>query len=509
MAEISYVNNKGKNKTALVSKEEYKGGYFHYHFNNSWWSSIQSSVEEATNEELKKFIKNSAQVPESNIAFKTPSGKELSWLNLKTEDLKEISKSLEQTFNQSVRNNLIQGQNRISQQLSIFSSKNNNTLQKTLGIAEFFDGIEQTLQYINAFSKTADAVTWNIFRRELTKNLLASNSKNIQVRNKMKNKQSIDIISQKELTTANSALLNVMQRLQKLPKNIADEGGVYSKDSLKSFINGIVAEEISEVGIGQWTVEKINEQTDKAMSATFQHTGKQTNSQGKMQKADIVIPLIKSQAFNLLLQRVEDKDSGLKLVLKGDIGLSVKDYISKEKASSNNKGFFVSIHSGGSYMRDLKTMFQGLSYTALGNTLIFSNKNDATSSTFRLLRSAFLARRLEEALIGKGKGKADMLVVNGKYYFTSILYKATIANIIHMSQNTNQSQSVNGNGIKVNFENIHNRSDNDEDWVGDKNKKVKNIQQALVRNAIDRAKLYKLVYTIKVDPKTLIEKWLK
>ncbi|MDY5667946.1 MAG: hypothetical protein SPK43_01640 [Candidatus Onthovivens sp.] len=40
MAEISYINNKGKNKTAQVSKEEYKGGYFHYHFNNSWWSSI-------------------------------------------------------------------------------------------------------------------------------------------------------------------------------------------------------------------------------------------------------------------------------------------------------------------------------------------------------------------------------------------------------------------------------------------------------------------------------------
>ncbi|MDY5667944.1 MAG: hypothetical protein SPK43_01630 [Candidatus Onthovivens sp.] len=47
----------------------------------------------------------------------------------------------------------------------------------------------------------------------------------------------------------------------------------------------------------------------------------------------------------------------MKLVLKGDIGLSVKDYISEEKASSNNKGFFVSIHGGGSYMRDLKTMF--------------------------------------------------------------------------------------------------------------------------------------------------------
>ncbi|MDY5667945.1 MAG: hypothetical protein SPK43_01635 [Candidatus Onthovivens sp.] len=41
-----------------------------------------------------------------------------------------------------------------------------------------------------------------------------------------------------------------MKRLQNLPKNIADEGGVYSKKSLKSFINGIVAEEISEVGIG-------------------------------------------------------------------------------------------------------------------------------------------------------------------------------------------------------------------------------------------------------------------
>lgn len=95
MAEISYVNNKGKNKTAQVSKEEYKGGYFHYHFNNSWWSSIQSSVESVANEELKKFIKNSARVPETNIGFKTPSGKELSWLNLKAEDLKEISKSFE------------------------------------------------------------------------------------------------------------------------------------------------------------------------------------------------------------------------------------------------------------------------------------------------------------------------------------------------------------------------------------------------------------------------------
>lgn len=158
-------------------------------------------------------------------------------------------------------------------------------------------------------------------------------------------------------------------------------------------------------------------------------------------------------------------------------------------------------------MRELKTMFQGLSYTALGNTLIFSRENDATSSTFRLLRSAFLARKLEEALIGKGKGKADILVVNGKYYFTSILYRTAIANIIHMSQNTNESQSVNGNGIRVNFENIHHRSA--VDWVGDEDRKVKNRQQALVRNAIDRAKLYKLVYTIKADPKTLIEKWLK
>lgn len=507
MKEISYVNNKGENKTTQVSKEEYKDGYFHYHFNNSWWSSIQSSVEEVANEELKKFIKNSARVPESNINFKTPSGKELSWLNLKAEDLKEISKSLGQTFNQSVRDNLIQGQNKISEQLSIFGSKNNNTLQKTLGIAEFFDGIEQTLQYINAFSKTVDVVTWNVFRRELTKNLLASNSKNIQTRNKMKNKDTIDIISQNDLTTVNGALLNVMQRLQKLPKNVADAGGVYSKDSLKSFMNGIVAEEIGEVGIGQWAVEKINEQTDKAMSAIFQHTGKQTNSQGKMQKADIIIPLIKSQPFNLSLQKAEDKDSGLKLILKGDIGLSVKEYISEEKAVSGNKGFFVGVHGGGSYMRELKTMFQGLSYTALGNTLIFSRENDATSSTFRLLRSAFLARKLEEALIGKDKGKADILVTNGKYYFTSVLYRAAIADIIHMSQNTNESQSVDGNGVRVSFENIHHRSETD--WVGDKDKKIKNRQQALVRNAIDRAKLYKLVYTIKLNPKTLIEKWLK
>lgn len=507
MKEISYVNNKGENKTTQVSKEEYKDGYFHYHFNNSWWSSIQSSVEEVANEELKKFIKNSARVPESNINFKTPSGKELSWLNLKAEDLKEISKSLGQTFNQSVRDNLIQGQNKISEQLSIFGSKNNNTLQKTLGIAEFFDGIEQTLQYINAFSKTVDVVTWNVFRRELTKNLLASNSKNIQTRNKMKNKDTIDIISQNDLTTVNGALLNVMQRLQKLPKNVADAGGVYSKDSLKSFMNGIVAEEIGEVGIGQWTVEKINEQTDKAMSAIFQHTGKQTNNQGKMQKADIIIPLIKSQPFNLSLQKAEDKDSGLKLILKGDIGLSVKEYISEEKAVSGNKGFFVGVHGGGSYMRELKTMFQGLSYTALGNTLIFSRENDATSSTFRLLRSAFLARKLEEALIGKDKGKADILVTNGKYYFTSVLYRAAIADIIHMSQNTNESQSVDGNGVRVSFENIHHRSETD--WVGDKDKKIKNRQQALVRNAIDRAKLYKLVYTIKLNPKTLIEKWLK
>lgn len=505
MAEISYVNNKGKNKTAQVSKEEYKSGYFHYHFNNSWWSSIQSSVESAANEELKKFIKNSARVPETNIGFKTPSGKEVSWLNLEAEDLKEISKSLEQTFNQSVRNNLIQGQNRISEQFSIFSSKNNNASEKTQRISELFDGIEQTLQYINAFSVTADVTTWNIFRKELTKNLLASNSKNVKTRNKMKNKDSIDIINQNDLTIVNSALLKVMERLQKLPKNIANAGGVYSKDSLKSFINGIIAEEISEVGIGQWTVEKINEQVDKAMSATFQHTGKQTNTQGKMQKADITIPLIKSQPFNLSLQRAEDKNSGLKLILKGDIGLSVKDYISEEKTASNNKGFFVGIHGGGNYMRELKTMFQGLSYTALGNTLIFSKENDATSLAFRLLRSAFLARKLEEALIGKGSGKADILVANGKYYFTSVLYRAAVSNIINMSQNTNQSQTINGNGIRVNFENIHHRSE--ADWVGDK--KVKNIQQALVRNAIDRAKLYKLVYTIKVNPKTLIEKWLK
>ncbi|MDY5667943.1 MAG: hypothetical protein SPK43_01625 [Candidatus Onthovivens sp.] len=50
-----------------------------------------------------------------------------------------------------------------------------------------------------------------------------------------------------------------------------------------------------------------------------------------------------------------------------------------------------------------------------------------------MLRSAFLARKLEEALIGKDKGKADMLVVNGKYYFTSILYRAAVSNIINMS----------------------------------------------------------------------------
>lgn len=484
-----------------------KQGYIHYSFNDKWWNPTRNVINAGISQVLQKVIKDSAKVPESNIRFKNPSGKELSWLNLSAEDLKDASKSLGQIFNQTVRNDLVEGRNRISNNLSIFSEikKNNETLQKTLGIAELFDGIEQTLHYINAFSNMADAVTWNIFRRELTKNLLTSNSRGAKKREGVENK--VDIISKNKLTVINSALSNVMNRLQNLPLNIIKGGGVYSKDSLRTFIGNIVAEEIGEVGIGQWTVEKINEQTNKAMSATFQHTGKQLNNYGKMQKADVVIPLIKSKPFNLSLQKKENGDSGLQLILKGDIGLSVKEYISEEKNSTSGKDFFVNIHAGGSYMKQVKENLGVLSYTALGNTLFFSTQNDDTKSTFRYIRSAFLAKMLETALIGKGKGKADILVVNGKYYFTSVLYKAAIANAIALSQNTNVSQSdFEGSGVKVRFSDIPKR-DLEKDWEGVKGQK--NITKALIRSSKDHDKLNKLTFSIYINPEKLIENWLK
>ena len=41
-----------------------------------------------------------------------------------------------------------------------------------------------------------------------------------------------------------------MKDLSKLPQNVADNGGIYSKDSLKSFINNIIPTEIGEIGAG-------------------------------------------------------------------------------------------------------------------------------------------------------------------------------------------------------------------------------------------------------------------
>ena len=218
----------------------------------------------------------------------------------------------------------------------------------------------------------------------------------------------------------------------------------------------------------------------------------------------MIIDLCNSEAYSLSLKSVNNQD-GFNLILSGQIGLSVKEYNDSAELGKND---FVNIHSGGEYASALLRMSNGLNYTAIGNTLAF--KNDEPSQKFRLLRSAFIARFLESALIGNKEKRAEIIAVNGKYYLSSILYKAAIANVKARTQFQESWNNSKDNGVALKFNNLFSNY-----IQSSERKKVRvtknrdQITAALERSRRDLEQMHKMTFRFEIAPETLIEKWIK
>ena len=459
--------------------------YIHFSYSSKWYSPLGEQIENAVG----GMIENAATVQPQGITFQK-NDKDISFLNLSNQDLIDISSGLGKILNNSVRNSLVEGRAMIKENLSALSSAEANKKQ----LDSFFKGISKTFYYIHGFRTSADKKAWSVFIRELKKSLIN------------KKPFTLDI---KQFKNINSAILKVMKDLSKLPQNVADNGGIYSKDSLKSFINNIIPTEIGEIGAGQHLQRVIERQTGKELTTALSHTGKTTAISGitgrpVSQKADMVLDLCDSEAYSLSLKSVNNQD-GFNLILSGKIGLSVKEYNDSAELGKND---FIKIHSGGEYAAALLQMSNGLNYTAIGNTLAF--KNDEPSQKFRLLRSAFIARFLESALIGNKDKRAEIIAINGKYYLSSILYKAAIANVKARTQFQESWNSSKDNGVALTFKNLFSSY-----IQSPERKKVRvtknrdQITAALERSRRDLEQMHKMTFNFKIAPEILIEKWIK
>lgn len=492
-ATVKAITSKGNVKE--LSKEQYKtSDYFHAHYRLKWYAPLGAEIDKALN----TMVKSAARVSPQSISFQKLNGKSISFLGMEADDLIDISASLGQVLNNNVKRQLfMSGASTIRENLDALN--NSDKSQRIAKLNAFFDGIEDTLKYIDAFKASSDKKVWEIFRREIIK-YLADGQKTTGADNKP------FILSEKHFETVNSTLATVMRKLSKLPKNVADkENGVYNRESLRSFMQNIIATEIGELGAGQYLQEIIEQQTKQAMT-TLSRSGNnlvvsEISNKKVSQKADATIRLCSSNPYSLTLKSTRNQ-TGFNLILEGKIGLSVKEYGSSSNEIASDG--FVKIHSGGSYVKALKNMFGGLSYTAIGNTLGFSN-NQASGERFRALRSAFIGRYLETALIGGKSGSADIIAINGKYYLTSVLYSAAIANI---RLNTDYKKSWNeskDNGVNLRFNTPF--SSNRAKWVR-QTKGLSKIDAALKRSGQDRINMYEMTYYFEINPKRLIEKWL-
>lgn len=480
-----------------LSEKEYRtNDYFHAHYRLKWYAPLGAEIDTALN----TMVKSAARVSPQSISFQRLNGENISFLNMEASDLIDISASLGQVLNNNIKRQLffVPGMSAIKKNLDALSSSSSS--QRTVKLNAFFDGIEDTIKYINGFKTSSDKKVWEVFRREIIK-YLTDDQKILGVDNKP------FILSEKHFETVNSALAIIMKKLSKLPKNVGNkENGVYSKESLRSFMQNIIATEIGELGAGQHLQEVIEQQTEKAMTTTLSRSGGSFVASGisdkkVSQKADATIRLCSSDPYSLTLKSMENQ-TGFNVTLEGKIGLSVKEYENPSNESIDDG--FIKIHTGGSYVRALKNMFKDLSYTAIGNTLGFSN-NQASGMRFRALRSAFIGRYLEAALIGEKSGKADVIAINGKYYLTSVLYSAAIANI---RLNTNYKKSWNEskeNGVNLRFNTPF--SSNRAKWVRT-TKGLSKIDAALKRSGQDRINMYEMTYYFEINPKRLIQKWL-
>ena len=459
--------------------------YIHFSYNSKWYSPLGKQIENAVG----RMIENAATVQPQGITFQK-NDKDISFLNLSNQDLIDISSGLGKILNNSVRKSLVEGRLMIKENLSALSDTKVNKKQ----LDSFFKGISKTFYYIHAFRTSADKKAWGVFIRELKNSLI--NKKPFK----------LDI---KQFKNINSAILKVMEDLSRLPQNVADNGGTYSKDSLRSFINNIIPTEIGEIGAGQHLQRVIEQQTGKELTTTLSHTGKITATSGitgrpVSQKADMVIDLCDSEVYSLSLRSVNNQD-GFNLILSGQVGLSVKEY---KDSAELGKDDFINIHSGGEYASALLRMSSGLNYTAIGNTLAFTN--DEPAQKFRLLRSAFIARFLESALIGSKDKRAEIIAINGKYYLSSILYKAAIANIKARTQFQESWSNSKDNGVALKFNNLFSNY-----IQSSERKKVRvtknrdQITAALERSRKDLEQMHKMTFRFEIAPETLIKKWIK
>ena len=458
--------------------------YIHFSYSSTWYSPLGNQIESAVGQ----MIGKAAQVQPQGIAFQKKNKKDISFLDLSNQDLIEITSGLGKILNNSVRDSLVEGRAMIKNNLSALNNIEVDKKQLDL----FFRGIGKTFYYINAFKTSADKKAWTVFIRELKRSLV--------------NKKPFTL-DMSQFKNINSALLIVMNELSALPKNVAEKGGTYSKESLRSFINNIIATEIGEIGAGQHLQQVIEQQTGKELTNALSHTGKTTvtseiTGQKVSQKSDMVINLCNSDIYSLFLKSVNEQD-GFNLILSGQVGLSVKEY---KDSTELGKDDFVTIHTGGEYAAALLQMSGGLNYTAIGNTLAFTD--DEPAQKFRLLRSAFIARFLEAALIGSKDKRAEIIAVNGKYYLSSILYRAAIANIKAKRQFQESWNNSNNNGVALKFDNIFSK------YIRSRKKvrTTKNRDQvaaAFERSRRDLEQMHKMTFRFEIAPEKLIEKWLK